>query len=151
MLIAVPDAREHLEETAQSLAFGRRAMRVKNAPVVNEDLKATHVELLAQLDSRDAASFEMQEEMCKLQAEFADIQQTLSVSSSKKRKRRNKDTKQIHVEQNSHNNTFHRLSGSALPTPPGTARSSSLSLSQQRGGRSTQRPAHRCWKTQSSR
>lgn len=82
MLIAVPDACEHLEETAQSLAFARRAMRVKNTPVVNEDIKATHAELLAELDSRDAASFELQEEMSKLQAELLGVQQAFTVRTA---------------------------------------------------------------------
>ncbi len=79
MLIAVPDAREHLEETVQSLAFGRRAMRVKNAPVVNEDLKAMHAELLAQLDSRDAAAFELEEEVGRLQHNYEELHQALTV------------------------------------------------------------------------
>ncbi len=59
LVVAVADAVQHTDESAQSLAFGSRAMCVKTHAVVNEslDVKVLTKELLAQLGMRDAQYF----------------------------------------------------------------------------------------------
>lgn len=54
MLIAVSDAREHTDETFQSLLFGSRAILVKTAPRVNQyfDLSALNERIAQSLQAR---------------------------------------------------------------------------------------------------
>lgn len=56
------DAAQHADESAQSLAFGSRAMCVKTHAVVNQtlDVKVLTGELLAQLGMRDAQYYATQ-------------------------------------------------------------------------------------------
>lgn len=58
MLIAISDAREHADETFQSLLFGSRAILVKTAPRVNQffDLSALNERIAQSLQARCSPS-----------------------------------------------------------------------------------------------
>eukprot|EP00798_Chlamydomonas_sp_ICE-L_P003293 gene3293-13319_t len=79
LLLCVASAREHVDETLQSLQFGSRAMCVKNKPVVNErsDFRALHAELLSQLDQTQDTGHLMEVELYRSEEEREALQSAL--------------------------------------------------------------------------
>ena len=87
MLVAVADAAEHNEETAQSLGFGARAMRVKTQARVNERVAvagaegvgAQHTALLAALHGADDRSSALERALEEREGALEEVQAQLKV------------------------------------------------------------------------
>ena len=86
LVIAVANAKEHVDESLQSLQFGSRAMHVATAAVVNEhaDLKLVNAELASAMEQHIDSGGILSASLLARQEELESANARLRVSRTKK-------------------------------------------------------------------